>query len=577
MLSKDVLQQIREGVKKIWRYNTSSSREVSELDRLKSQEAGVFILLLVSGVGLIWLMISQASGYWYSYGKAQEGFDTVDQELKSKDEICLNPVLRRVIRPNLINGNEYALEPNKCVFIGHLESDLYPDVSSSALSFFENKDTVLVSTNGQKIKLWAISGDNQDSKSVFARNSDVKNISTGFEGIQEKGRYTQQYISLIPISEGGIKLKPESSGQGLSFKEDTTGKFTAVAFAPDGKTIATAMNDGTIAVCNLWDEIDRKDRKDDVPDSKDEACSIIPKESSAQNLPTTTALAFNYNGGYLASGSDNGTVSLWIIHSNNGATLVPSNDIEQLEDTKKGSHRAITVLVFNPKRNILVAGTSASSSDENLGDNQGVLQVWKIENNKLLKLSDLIEVDDKSEETAAGQSFNEAEEKVVDIRSLDFSADGQFLAAGMAETDIHIPDPYKSHIFLWGINLKDGSLNKIQLSSPIEHKDWVNTVKFSPNGEILASGSDNGKIKLWDIRELYPKKWWAKNRNEPDSDSAKREIPELTAVEDLYRYYDDDYDDDYVLGSIRSMSFSPDGKTLASMSGDNTIKLWQLQ
>jgi COMPASS component SWD3 len=31
------------------------------------------------------------------------------------------------------------------------------------------------------------------------------------------------------------------------------------------------------------------------------------------------------------------------------------------------------------------------------------------------------------------------------------------------------------------------------------HTDWVNSVAFSPDGKLLASGSADGTIKLWDV------------------------------------------------------------------------------
>jgi WD40 repeat protein len=73
------------------------------------------------------------------------------------------------------------------------------------------------------------------------------------------------------------------------------------------------------------------------------------------------------------------------------------------------------------------------------------------------------------------------------------------------------------------------------------HKLAVFSVAFSPNSEILASGSQDRTIKLWDTcknREWFTLKGHA----------------------------------DYVY----SVAFSPDGKTLASGSGDQTIKLWEV-
>ncbi|MBW4595274.1 MAG: PD40 domain-containing protein [Brasilonema angustatum HA4187-MV1] len=75
--------------------------------------------------------------------------------------------------------------------------------------------------------------------------------------------------------------------------------------------------------------------------------------------------------------------------------------------------------------------------------------------------------------------------------------------------------------------------------NPLEgHKDKVGSIAWSPNGKMLASGSYDGTIKLWnqDGKEL-------KTLNHGSA--------------------------------VLSVGFSPDGKMLASAGGDGTIKLWR--
>jgi WD40 repeat protein len=73
------------------------------------------------------------------------------------------------------------------------------------------------------------------------------------------------------------------------------------------------------------------------------------------------------------------------------------------------------------------------------------------------------------------------------------------------------------------------------------HTDWVNSVAFSPDGRLLASGSADRTIKLWDVA----------------SGSLVRTLSGHT---------------DWVT----SVAFSPDGRLLASGSADKTIKLWDI-
>ena len=71
------------------------------------------------------------------------------------------------------------------------------------------------------------------------------------------------------------------------------------------------------------------------------------------------------------------------------------------------------------------------------------------------------------------------------------------------------------------------------------HTDNVWSVAFSPNGKMLASGSWDQTVRLWDI-----------------------ETEQL-----LYTLTGHTSD-------IVSVAFSPDGQTLASGSWDGTIRLW---
>ncbi|MDQ1294473.1 MAG: hypothetical protein QG608_2356, partial [Actinomycetota bacterium] len=71
------------------------------------------------------------------------------------------------------------------------------------------------------------------------------------------------------------------------------------------------------------------------------------------------------------------------------------------------------------------------------------------------------------------------------------------------------------------------------------HTDWVNAVAFSPDGSLLATGSDDGTARLWDLTGEKP--------------------PTILSGHT-----------DRVLG----VAFSPDGSLLASASDDGTTRLW---
>ncbi len=73
------------------------------------------------------------------------------------------------------------------------------------------------------------------------------------------------------------------------------------------------------------------------------------------------------------------------------------------------------------------------------------------------------------------------------------------------------------------------------------HSNWVNSVCFSPNGKLLASGSQDDTAIIWDV-------------------SSGELIYSLEGHS----------------GDVTSVSFSPDGERLATGSKDDTIRIWDV-
>ncbi|MEH2205953.1 MAG: caspase family protein [Nostoc sp.] len=116
------------------------------------------------------------------------------------------------------------------------------------------------------------------------------------------------------------------------------------------------------------------------------------------------------------------------------------------------------------------------------------------------------------------------------VNSVAISPDGQILASGSADKTIKI----------W--NLKTGTL----LETLEGHSHTVNSVVISPNGQILASGSADKTIKIWNLNT--------------------RKL-----VRNLGNWFSTAHSD-----SVYSLGITPDSQTLISGSRDHTIKLWNL-
>jgi sugar lactone lactonase YvrE len=110
--------------------------------------------------------------------------------------------------------------------------------------------------------------------------------------------------------------------------------------------------------------------------------------------------------------------------------------------------------------------------------------------------------------------------------SVAFSPDGALIATGSEDNTAR----------LWDVQAKT-------LVHTFEgHTDPVNSVAFSPDGALIATGSEDNTVRLWDVQ-------------------AK------TLVHTFEGHTD----------PVNSAAFSPDGALIATGSGDKTVRLWDVQ
>ncbi|MGF1570527.1 MAG: TIR domain-containing protein [Nodosilinea sp.] len=151
------------------------------------------------------------------------------------------------------------------------------------------------------------------------------------------------------------------------------------------------------------------------------------------------------------------------------------------------------------------------------------------------------------------------------VTGVAFSPDGQTLATASEDTTVK----------LW--NLQGEELQTFE-----GHSDWVTSVAFSPDGQTLATASEDTSVKLWNLQgeELQTLKGHKNGVNSvafsPDGQTL------ATASEDnTVKLWNRQGEELQTLKGhsdwVNSVAFSPDGQTLATTSDDDTVKLWNRQ
>jgi RNA polymerase sigma factor (sigma-70 family) len=358
----------------------------------------------------------------------------------------------------------------------------------------------------------------------------------------------------------------------------------AVAFAPDGKTLAA----GGFSVVSLWDaatgkELGRFRAENDFsawldsvtfsPDSRlvawGTADKVILHERATGKQRQLTGhknvihvVKFSRDGKRLASASGDRTARLW--------DVATGNELRRFE----GHGGEVRGLDLSADGKRLVTG----------GDDK-TIRLWDAESGKELR-----------------QFLGHTQE----LYAVAFSPDGQLVASGAGDQTVRVWEvatgkqirhfqgrqTVRSVVFspngkLFAASDMDGVLRLFETATgglvhEMRQADAASGIAFSPDGTVLASaGSENGGIYLWDVatgKELR-KEPGHRGRVDRVAVSPDGKLIASAGREPGIRLWSAATGEELgqlltPKGQFLSLAFSPDGKILASSAAEGVIRLW---
>ena len=264
-----------------------------------------------------------------------------------------------------------------------------------------------------------------------------------------------------------------------------------VSFSPDGQRFATAGNNGAVSIWNLEGHQLTKVIKGQRETLSSMTLSL--RQTQIKNV------SFSPDWQCIATVGEDGTVQIW-----NRTTG------RQVAELKENQGKIYQVTFSPDGKRIATVGED------------GTVELWNLSGRQLAEF--------RSHQAWIDQvTFSPDGQHLATVAKVKESIDLTIEGIGASTTKSKEPD----------ITVKLWNLSGQPLAQLKGHQGYFVTVRFSPDGQRIATAGWDGTAKLWDL--------------------SGRQLAELKSQ-----------------GEINDVKFSPNGEHLATVGTDDTVQFWDL-